>query len=337
MARSTTATFPAAYDEALERVGHHHPEYGGGLANHGPMALEAMAHMGRPGDELDAWARAYERRLEPGAEATGAAPQLGVPSTYGDWVLAYTDQLRARPWADVVRAAVARLTPGVISSAAHGLLRTAHAVRALDDDVTAPRLHELACGLAYWSASYEQLPGVPSPSGSLAVAGALAAMPHHSDPGVFLISDAVQGLRDEPAFVPAVDAVDPSALDIGAITSAVAGLVTTRQVLPIVYVHAITAPSCLRSLTPLLEPGETQRALRYAWQAVGALVAAFPPGAEVTDPGEPVGPEELVALALDDGDEHALKVTAACLDEWRATGDQTMLAAAARLVGSGRL
>ena len=88
-----------------------------------------------------------------------------MPATYGDWLVAYEDELRARPWVDVARAAVVRLTPGVISSAAHGLLRTAHAVRALGDEVTAPRLHELACGLAYWSASYEQLPGVPSTVG----------------------------------------------------------------------------------------------------------------------------------------------------------------------------
>jgi hypothetical protein len=330
-------TFPAAYDEALARVHHHHPEYGGGLANHGPMALEAMAHLGRPGDELDAWARGYERRLEPDAKATGSGPELGVLSTYGDWVLAYADELRARPWVDVVRAAVVRLTPGVISSAAHGLLRTAHAVRALGDDVTGPRLHELACGLAYWSASYEQLPGVPSPSGALAPAGALAAMPQHADPGVFLISDAVQGLRDEPAFGPAVDAVDPAALDIGAIASAVAGLVTTREVVPIVYVHAITAPSALRSLAPLLEPGAVQRALRYAWQTVAALVASYPPGAPLPEPEEPVGPEELVSLAVDDGDEHAIKVTAACIDGWRATGDQTLLAAAASLIRSHQL
>ena len=63
-------------------------------------------------------------------------------------------------------------------------------------------------------------------------------MPRHADPSVFLISDAVQGLRDEPAFGPAVDALDPAALDVGAITSAVAGIVTTGEVVPIVYVHA---------------------------------------------------------------------------------------------------
>ncbi len=61
------------------------------------MALEAMAHLGRRGDELDAWSRAYERRLEPDAVATGNAPELGVPATYGDWLLAYEDELRPAP------------------------------------------------------------------------------------------------------------------------------------------------------------------------------------------------------------------------------------------------
>jgi hypothetical protein len=74
-------------DEAYDRLHHTGQEWGGNLANHGPMAAEVLARRGRA-DEIAAWLDAYVRRLDempprrartgnPGAlAAAGHAAQL---------------------------------------------------------------------------------------------------------------------------------------------------------------------------------------------------------------------------------------------------------------------
>ena len=44
------------------------------------------------------------------------------------------------------------------AAAFHGVLRTGHATRALRQRETAARRNELAVGLGYWAARYEELP-----------------------------------------------------------------------------------------------------------------------------------------------------------------------------------
>jgi hypothetical protein len=64
----------------------------------------------------------------------------------------------AQPWPDVLDVWVARLASGMSGAATHGVIRTAHAVRALARRKTPERLGELARGLGYWASSYEELP-----------------------------------------------------------------------------------------------------------------------------------------------------------------------------------
>ena len=76
---------------------------------------------------------------------------------------------------------------------AHGLLRTAHALRALQDAETPLRIEELGAALAYWAAYYRRLPGVPHLSGTLDWGQALAGVPF------FLRGQARQGMPREVA------------------------------------------------------------------------------------------------------------------------------------------
>ncbi|MGH3771525.1 MAG: hypothetical protein ACRDRW_09040 [Pseudonocardiaceae bacterium] len=65
-------------------------------------------------------------------------------------------ELAGEPWADVLARWWPRLLPGMSGALTHGMIRTAHAVRAIalasDDD----RLQrdKLAHGLGYWAARY---------------------------------------------------------------------------------------------------------------------------------------------------------------------------------------
>ena len=63
---------------------------------------------------------------------------------------------------------------GLMAAATHGWLRTAHAVRSLTARETPERIAELARGLAYWAARYQEVPGPARPSGTLAIAAGIA-------------------------------------------------------------------------------------------------------------------------------------------------------------------
>jgi hypothetical protein len=97
----------------------------------------------------------------------------------------------------------------------------------------------------------------------------------------------------------------------------------------IAFVHAITGPSAVRLLLPHVSPSTGRALLRYAWQAAAALYSAFSRSAEPTPlPSVPSIPE-LVERAVENGDEHAIKLTEACLREHDAKPDPVYLEAAA--------
>ena len=49
-------------DEVLDILHRTGPEFGGGLANHGPMVAEAMLALGRP-EAVLSWVERYKSRL----------------------------------------------------------------------------------------------------------------------------------------------------------------------------------------------------------------------------------------------------------------------------------
>ena len=332
-------------DEAYVRLAATAPEYRGGLTNHGPMAAEALVQLGRS-DAVHAWLDRYVKQLvHAPAKRTSRPtqqPPLGTPATFVDWQAWFTAELAEREWTVVLDQWLTVLMPGLAAAAAHGWLRVAHSAHALRTVTTPARLDELASALAYWASCYERLPDDPHPSGSLAPAAALSAVPAHPDPASFLISDALRGLVDDPRFASAVDAVDPTVLTVAAIVDAVAPLALAGG-LPIVYVHAITAPSAALLLDGLVDDGQLARLTAYAWQTAAALVAAYPvtprhgrgPAAAADDIEAPVI-DELVDRALANGDEHAIKVVAAVATSMRAGASNAAGRAAAVLIDGRR-
>src|SRR5262245_20608950 len=154
-------------DEALERLRGTGSEVAGGVApNHGPMAAEALVALGCD-DVVVAWADRYRRQLDamppPRSPVTAGdwAQALGAIDRFGDWVAYFRAQLAEAPWRVVFGEWIGRLLPATPSAGAHGLIRTAHALRALADVETALRVEELGVALAYWAAYYRRLPGTP--------------------------------------------------------------------------------------------------------------------------------------------------------------------------------
>ncbi len=335
-----------ALDEVLERFATTGPEFGPGLSNHGPMAAEALATMGR-GDVVARWSDWYARRLAEHPEARNAIDAsswreaLGDLQRAGDWIAFFDREVRERPWLELLETWVARLAPGIMAGATHGMLRTAHAVRTLDAGDSAPRLHEFAEGLGYWAARYQELPTVEAERGTMSVREALARVERvdSSRRAYGLIFDAVKVI-DPDTFGPVVGYVavdgDADAFVSDLTRTFVRHYLVNAQRAGISFIHCVTAPSALRTLAPHLSDSTRQAAMRYAWQACASIYAAHadvaPDDVPLVDEAVEFDAGDLIEQAVSGRDEHAIKFTEACLKEHRITGDPAFVVAAQDVV-----
>ncbi len=319
-------------DEALLRLGGYGPEFGSGLSNHGPMVVEALVHLGRA-DAVGGWVDRYVTRLEAPPSLAGRDPVLGDVDTAGDWEVRFARQLDEAPWRDVVRAWMPRLAPGVMAAATHGWLRTAHAIRGLRRRETPARLDELARGLAYWAARYQEVPGPSLPAGSLSLPAAVAALPARKVAGADLIFDAVRvAIGSDDEFAAAVGAVDGAALSVDGLLAAAAAVIRAGDArAPIVYVHTLTPTAAIRSVEGMLDATSRALTLGCTWRAIAALVSTYPlDRADLAEPAD-VDADDVVERAISGGDEHAIKVAEAAFGP-DAGPDPSVRAAAAALV-----
>nr|WSY51606.1 hypothetical protein OG999_16725 [Streptomyces sp. NBC_00886] len=281
------STYNDAMAEALERlstVGYEHGTRS--LVNHAPMAAEALAHMGYT-DVVSTWLdrtlsrRAYHEvpaprwRLSPDEPAEWRAA-LGDFSRVGDWTAMFARQLEEEPWRDVLACWWPRLVPGVRAMLGHGVIRTAHAVRAVERAGEDDRLQrgELAHGLGYWAARYEPGPGAAGPV----------------SPG------------------PAGDAM--AALD--RLTADNAGVYATAHGrYPVPLIHAVTTPAAVRLVCAHVPEEYWWPSYLATAEASRTMRSTFVSGPATTDP-EPLpgapSAAETFATAVEIGDEHAIKL-----------------------------
>lgn len=340
-----------AYLDALDRLRGTGPEFDSFLANHGPMAAEALVVLGHV-DGLPTWVDAYRGRLAAAPEDRHELderdwePHLGEVRLVGDWTRLMRRQLAEDAWTDVLSRWWPRLLPGLVASATHGLIRTAHAVRALGHEDGTPEplvLDELAQGLALWAARYQPLPGRPALQGPLDAVGAIAQMarlPEDAEgdgPGVMGRLRALDRLPSLPesfnqwgagAGADADDALDE-------LIDAAARVVAVRDNAPIAVCHMVTAPAAVRLVLPHLPGDLAWASVAGAWHAVGGLVAAFGDPrlqAESLVPSEEslLSVDDLAARAAAHGDEHVIKLTEAAIREYGRRGNRTLLVAANR-------
>jgi hypothetical protein len=334
-----------ALDDALTVFAATAPSYGRlGLANHGPMAAEALSHLGRD-DAIAPWVERYRRRLDP-APAPADRPlseeewpaALGQSERFPDWLALFEREVADRPVATVVGEWAPRLLPGTVGAAAHGLIRTAHGVRALAAADTPPRRLEVASGLAFWASSYRELPGPPLLIGHQGVPEALADLPYLPEdaPGQVLISDMVaevDAIADE--FEQGVASLGWSGgavelLDQLASGGALAYLRNADDGGAIGLLHAVTSPLACDLVLPWLGAEDRDAAVGYVWQAAAALHVAYDVdrSTPIAADGEPLA-DGLVERALQSGDEHAIKLTEAALRSYARSNDTVLLLAAA--------
>ena len=333
--------------DALDRLRDTGLEFGGFLANHGPMAAEALVHVGA-GAAAPGWVDAYRTRLGPAPEAADAISDdewrehLGDDRRAGDWTALLRRQAREVPWRDLLLRWWPRLLPGFAASAAHGVIRTAHAVRSLRAAGPDPHpllVDELAQGLALWAWRFQYVVGRPGLTGDLDAVPAVAEVPRldpdtpSEGPG---ISGRLRALGTLGGFPAALDRwgapTDPD-LALDALIGASARVLAARDDAPIAFCHAVTAPAAVRMVLPELPPDLARTSVATSWLTVGAIVAAFasPRTAAESAPVESAPtPDEVMARGIEHGDEHAIKLAEAARREFVRTADPTLLVAADR-------
>lgn len=147
--------------------------------DHTTMGAEALVALGL-GDRVEAWAsrhrvRPYDPPTTGAAIATDWPRALGRRDCHGDWLRDLEAELSTRPYRDVLATWVPRLAHDVGAFLFHGLIRTAHATRALAHRDTPARRAELARGLALWAV------GVRPPPRTAADADTSGLTPHRAD------------------------------------------------------------------------------------------------------------------------------------------------------------
>lgn len=281
-------TYADATAEALDRLQGVGFEHGPSFVNHAPMAAEALACLGYA-DAVPSWVdhnlavRHYHERPEPRwslspDDETDWRSALGDFSRVADWSAMFERELADQSWPVVLGRWWPRLLPGMSGVLTHGVIRTAHAVRSLaqaSDDQGGLRTRELAEGLGYWAARYSA----------------------HEEP-----------LPDDPA--PARPDAALTALD-ELVADSSGHYVRISQGHPVPLIHAITGPAAVRLVVPHLPAEQHWQSYLAAHRVAMWMRSYFGHSAsDVPDMADnvPPAPADLVAAAVELGDEHAIKL-----------------------------
>lgn len=336
-------------EPALELLAAYGPDLQNGLTNHAPMAVEALAAMGRA-DAVMPWLEDYRQGMLPRPVARERISRddwraaLGRTDRVAEWNALFAAEFAEAPWREVLARWVARLAPALCASAMHGVIRVGHAVRSLGESESPARIRELADGLAYWAACYQTLPTAPGATGTMLAREAMAKVPvvppaQRRFSGTIVSS--LAALDDFPQFAPVIGLLDVTREPGGVISDMTevfvrVYLANAHDVLStIVFIHTVTSATALRTILPYLPDATARDAMRYAWQAGCGLYSAF--GRSPALAGEVEPPREsrdtLFDMAIVNGDEHAIKFTEACLREYELNPSPAYPAAARHAIG----
>jgi len=309
--------------------------YRGFLASHLPMALVALDRMGADDAAIGRFAERHMANLEPLAPARHAIARggedgfLGVPEAFPAWV-EYFDGLIVADGSHAVLVAWAdRLAAAPASGAFHGLIRAAYALESGSE-------RELAHALAYWAVAFEPLGDPPWPTGKAGPEEVLAAIARdparagHRAAGSH-IAERTKRAAGDPAFRDLVAGLDPRALRVDAIASALIAAYCASGNFTIL--HAVTGCHAFRNLMPFLRDGRA--ALAGFWQAVvAAYLGCGSPPVEGWALGahDALDWPEIRRRAAACEDEHDIKFAYSCWREWQCHGDDLYRRAASARV-----
>ena len=287
-------------------------EYAGGLSNHRPMALLALARLGASETRLNAFAQHYSQRLQPAPPPTSWpagdawASRLGEREAWPAYRDLFGEWLLHEHSSDVLQQALPRLMQGCGAAAFHGLIRTAYALQSA-------RRQELADALAYWACRWLDL-GASQGAGLVAKPEAVLRQLRVVKSDAGLIVQRLAVAASTPHFQSTVNHLRvhqgtlPQLAALAAQAHAATGNFTA--------LHLVTSAHAMRLLMPYLD--EPVPALQAYWRAFAAAVCAA--GLQVSEVPPPQPWPLLVAAALQSDDDHLIKLVDSCREEQKSYG-----------------
>lgn len=314
----------------LSRIASYGPEYGPSLSSHVPMVIEALDRLGF-GDAISPYVTAWIPRLRPLDPARDA--DLVTFPALREQALAAVSELGP---VDALRHYATRIFPGLHGAAFHGVIRVGHAMRAVLREPSDVTRAELASALAYAEVrAGEPLArgAVPAFDGRESLVDVLESLPATTASGrgrVGLIT------ADFEARVRTGDGAElrraslrvglssrPESLGEDLLRCALALFVRGERhpSASFVLLHGLTATDAVVSLAAHLDPEDARSALASMAVALVALRLAYV--VELTRASPPSSLSRVHAAALEpfetwveravaSGDDHAIKLAAAC-------------------------
>lgn len=310
-------TINELYDSELERLIVFGAKYGGGFSNHGPMALEALASLELP-DAFGPYVTEVSKKLE----------------------LTEDVYIGRADWQSQLQEELPQIVYKAGSQAGHGLLRVAHATRALGRHESEIRRRELTAALGYWSRG-TALKSPEALSGTLELSDLLARLPRldaaqrpdgllvyglrmaMDEPGVFDLVASTRPAEDLPA------AFDRLAL------AACAAQVRNTGLNNFALLHGVTVSMMAAELLPYLHEAAQRRLESAVIGFVVAAVVAFDDNSASPDLLKiEAGSEldilhELAQKAAAGLNDHDIKFADACTRLYKRTGSSLPIQALA--------
>jgi hypothetical protein len=276
---------------------------------HATMGAEALVGLGM-GRTLREWMeghrpRPYEAPRTGIPLPTNWTRALGQADCYGDWVGFFEAELVRSPFPDVLGQWLPRFVHDVGALLFHGLIRTAHAVRALDRQDTPARRGELARGLALWAV------GVRRPAVDMVVSAG----------------------QDDPEGDPGGGGEENAENAAPILRFARAGAATLVVHPSVPNVHLVTGPMAYGMVAHHLGPEVHRRAAAAFDRTHADALRRFDRlrARAESEPLPTLDPEFLAWLSVQ-RDAHPIKLTEAALRAYEATEDELFL----RAVGKAR-
>lgn len=317
-------------------------EFAKTYANHAPMVLVALDRLGGTPDRLADFFDHYRdyKKLLPFAHPTTALTaetwkaEVGHRDREPDLRAFFMLEVERLGIEGALRTYLDILAPGIGASALHALMRMAYGL--IREDET-----DIAIALAYWAATYLEMPGTRGaapitrqPGEVLARVAAIDAM--HTLPLHELLWQNMAESGRLAEFAPVIDwlEIDEDSLP----RMANASIALFAATMDFSALHAVTGLHWLRLVLPYSAAPEVL--LRHFWQCVAALMGemGFPvlPAPETLERWRhlPVPDWETIAAAARlSYDEHDLSLVFTATQEHAVYGDPLYQLAAARRVG----
>ncbi|HPL62522.1 MAG TPA: hypothetical protein PK587_02040 [Syntrophales bacterium] len=323
-------------DTALRLLEAAAPEYSGGIVNHGQIVAGAMKELNRE-ESILPWVSHYRRRLgnqcQAGKEIRENAWRryLGRFEYCAAWNSFFARKTAEGEWRRLAGQWLARLAPGVSASGGQALIRTTHALRALESKDNPVRRKELAHSLGYWAARYRRLPGsLFCPAGGLKPSEAIhrvRRLPRSARTRFGMVEKKLGNLWNFPPFRNSTRLVDglerPDEFISDLVRTVMEVLLSNGKDLrtTVAFINAANLISESRRILPLLPRDGTRNMLLYVWQAAAGVYAACgnsPPARSDLPVRDRVSGEKernLVDEAVASGNEQLIELAETCTRE----------------------